>query len=291
MKNLITLTTLIASLAALTTRAQLQTLVTGTDSLDTNSAIVTISSNSYVVINSASILDDYNLAVTTQGVTLNFDPLESLVNGFIFSGPATIQVQGNTGQPEFVTLDVASRRKAVGTNIQTLVATVNSNSATINVSSNSFAVINSTSLSGGTLVITLQGVPITYPLADVPLLNGLTFSGPASIQLQGDAFGPYFATVETIRKSSRIQIQTLVVSPSNTNSAVLNVATNNYAAITSFDPVSNATLLLSVHGVPLAFSLDTDSVLLRSNIYAGPASIQFQGDAFNPSFITLTTHK
>jgi len=292
MKKTTALAAIIAALSAFSAGAQVQTLVTGTNVLDTNSAVVTVPSDSYVQMLCGFTDTDYNVAVTMQGVSFDFDPGESLINGYTFTGPATIQVQGNTFTPTFATFNVVPLRKAVGTNIQTLaVSPTNPISGTINVSSNSIAVIESAiTQSGANLIVTMQSVSNSYAVQNIPVsLSGFTFTGPATIQLQGDSFGSSFATVAVMpmRKSSKTQVETLVVSPANTNSATINIATNSYAAITSTDPNFNGTVSVTLQGEPFAFQVEM--VNLRGATYAGPATIQLQGDSFNPSSLTVTT--
>jgi hypothetical protein len=81
--------------------------------------------------------------------------------------------------------------------IQTLVVSpASTNSAVITVSSNGFAVVNSVNAAnGGTLLVNMQGV--NFPLSlSFGSISGLTFSGPATIQLQGNIYGSAFATVD-----------------------------------------------------------------------------------------------
>jgi hypothetical protein len=291
MRKTIKLMILSAALAVFTAHAQLQTLVTGTDPSNTNSAVITVPTNNYVVFYTSRSEGDYNVAVTVQGVSFNFDPSEAFIDGYTFTGPATIQLQGNLYNPTFATLDVAPLRKAVGTNIQTLVVSpASTNSATINVPSNSVAtIVSAQTFSSANLLVTIQGAPMnTYQVQNISV-NGMTFAGPATIQLQGDTYGPSFATVETMpmRKSAKTQFETLVVSPANTNSAILNISTNSYAAIISVDPNTDATILPTVAGIPLSFPIGYGSLL--GYTFAGPASIQLQGNIYNPGFITLSS--
>jgi hypothetical protein len=282
---------IIAAFSAFSAGAQIQTLVTGTNDLNANSAVVTVPSSSYVQFINASLESDYHIAVTIQGVSFDFDPDNlPLINGDTFTGPATIQVHGDNFNPHFVTLNVVPLRKAVGTNIQTVVAgALDIPNSTINISSNSVATIRTAvTQSSANLLVTVQGVSFSYSLQDVSI-NGLTFTGPATIQFQGGSFAASYATVETrpLRKSSKTQIDTLVVTPANTNSPTINVPTNSYATITGVDDNFDGTLLPIVNGVPLAYRPDEDKVV--GFTFAGPASIQFQGDGFNPGFITVTT--
>lgn len=279
MRNIIILA--IASLATFSARAQLQTLVD-------NSTVINVPANSYAVIDSAQSFNEANLQITMQGVPFIYSVGDVNLNGFTFTGPATVQFQGNIGSPSFATIEVASLRKAVGTNIQTLVVSpTNQSSATINVPTNNYAIIRSADTqSSATLSVTIQGVLFTYALQDVSVDN-LTFAGPATIQLQGDQFGPSFTTVDVmpLRKSSKTQIQTLVVSPTNTISPILNVAANNYALIRSVD-TETGTLAATVAGVPLNFT-DLQDESATGFKFAGPATFQLQGNTFTPSFMTV----
>jgi len=273
---------LMSLIAAFSARAQLQTLV------DT-STVINVPSNGYAVISSAQSYSDADLQITMHGVPFDYRVGEVALNGFIFTGPATIQFQGSINNPSFATIDVASLRKAVGTNIQTLVVSpTNVNSATINVSDKSYAVIRSADTqSSATLSITIQGVLFTYALQDVSVKN-LTFAGPATVQLQGDQYGPSFATVDVmpLRKSSKTQIETLVVSPTNTVSQVLNVTGKQYAVVRSFSSESGAVFSASVAGAALSFN----DVLDESPIgftFAGPAMFELDGNIYGPSFMTF----
>lgn len=291
MKRITQLTTLIAALAALSARAQVETLVTGTNALDANSAVINLSSNSYAILQSADSQGGANLFFTMQGIAFSNVVGQDFINGYTFTGPATIQVQGNIYFPSFTTFDITPLRKAVGTNIQTLVVNpANTNSATVNVPSNSIAIIPSAATqSSANLLVAIQGVALNaYPVQNISV-NGMMFAGPATVQLQGDIYGPSFATVEVvpIRKSFRKAFQTLIVTPSNTNSATINVSSNSYATITSADPGSSGTLVSTVQGIPISFYMNENNVL--GFTFAGPATIQFQGDSFNPSFITVAT--
>lgn len=285
MKKAINLTSIIITLSALSAGAQIQTLVTGTNALNTNSAVITVPSGSYAVIDKAYSDSDFTLAVSMQGTTLSFDPLEVAVNGYTFVGPATIQLQ-SVGIQSFATIDVLPLRKAGGTNIQTLFAGSTNN--TITVSSNSYAVINSAgSVSGASLVVTEQGIPFSFTIGEVNL-NGMTLRGPATIQLQ-NAAGSSFATVgvSPIRKSTHTQYQTLVTGtdPSSTNSVVLNIPANSSAVIDGTSLDYSSILLLTLQGIPLTFDSSTDNI--RNFAFVGPATVQLQGSIYGPSFITV----
>jgi hypothetical protein len=282
MKNIAFLAIVSATLATIPARAQLQTLVD-------SSTVINVASNSYAVIENAQTYNSAPLQITMHGVTFSIDVGEDSVSGFTFTGPATIQF-ANTPNPTFATISVAPLRKAVGTNIQTLVVDpANQTSATVTVPANSYAVINSgDTLSSATLSVTVQGTLFTYALQDVSVKN-LTFAGPATVQLQGDAYGPSFTTVEVmpLKKTSKTQIQTLVVDPTNTISSTLNVGANRYALIRTVE-TEDGTLTSSVNGTALNFT-DLQDESVAGFKFAGPASFQLQGNAYTPSFVTIET--
>ena len=282
MKYTALLTIITATLATISARAQLQTLVD-------RSTVINVGSNSYAVIENAATHNSAPLQITVHGMSFSYDVGESSLAGFTFTGPATIQF-ANTPNPTFATINVAPLRKAIGTNIQTLVVNpTNQISATVTVPANSYAIINSgDTLSSATLSVTIQGTLFTYALQDVSVKN-LTFAGPATVQLQGDDYGPSFTTVEVmpLKKSSKIQIQTLVVDPTNTVSATLNVGANRYALIRTVE-TEDGTLAASVNGTSLNFS-DLQDESVAGFKFAGPATFQLQGNAFTPSFVTIET--
>jgi hypothetical protein len=80
--------------------------------------------------------------------------------------------------------------------VQTLVVDVtNTNSAVITVSSNSYAVFKTVNGGyGGWVLVNLHGFNFTFDLDDQNFDN-MTFSGPATIQLEGSGYGPAFATI------------------------------------------------------------------------------------------------
>jgi hypothetical protein len=87
--------------------------------------------------------------------------------------------------------------------------------------------------------------------------------------------------------SAYAQIQTLVVSPANTNSAVINVSSNSYAIVKSVDSNDGGTLLINMQGVN--FSMDFSFEAVNNLVIAGPATIQLQADccAYYASFATI----
>ena len=104
MKTTVILTGLIITFFSLSAHAQIQTLTVSPTS--TNSAVITVSSNSFAIIKSVSANYGGTLLINIQGVNFTFDPTTDNVNSYTFSGPATIQLQGNIYGPGFVTVDV-----------------------------------------------------------------------------------------------------------------------------------------------------------------------------------------
>jgi len=105
MKTSILLTGLFLTVACLSTRAQMQTLVATAD--NTNSAVITVSSNSYAILKSSNSDYSFRLLVNMQGVNFTFDSnLENIPANLTIAGPATIQLQETYIDPVFVTFDV-----------------------------------------------------------------------------------------------------------------------------------------------------------------------------------------
>lgn len=102
MKTLVIATGLLVFIST-AAHAQMQTLVVSPS--NTNSAVVTVSSNSYAVIK--SVHGDGDLVVTVQG--LNFT-LEDVGNNFFIAGPATIQLRAHccAFYESFATVEVIS---------------------------------------------------------------------------------------------------------------------------------------------------------------------------------------
>jgi hypothetical protein len=98
------ITGLAVAFLAHTASAQGQTLVVGPET--TNSAILTVSSNSYAVIKRVSADYGSDLMITMQGISFSFDPTTESLNNFTFSGPATVQLESNGYGPGFVTVEV-----------------------------------------------------------------------------------------------------------------------------------------------------------------------------------------
>lgn len=289
MKTTTILATIVGTLVSVSAVAQIQTIVTGPS--ETNSAVITVPTNSYAVFESVDTLSDADVVVTTQGAAFEFVPVIYSMSGFTFVGPATIQIQNlNPPRTLFASFEVVPLRKAVGTNFQTLVvSSENTNSATINVSSNSYAVINSgVALGGANLLINIQGNLFTNVM-DSELPNNLTVAGPATIQLQATAsYAPSFATVEVMpmRKSSRTQVQTLLVTAANTNSPTLTIpGSGTLATIAAANTQSHAVLSNSVQGVPFIYNLGFD--VFTGFTFTGPATFQLQGDGAGASFVTV----
>src|ERR1700734_2960050 len=84
--------------------------------------------------------------------------------------------------------------------------------------------------------------------------------------------------------SARAQLQTLVVSPTCTNSAVITLSSNSYAVIKSFNADYGGNLLINMHGVNFTFDLTTDN--LNNYTFTGPATIQLI-NSYGPAFTTV----
>ena len=104
MKTTTTLFSLILTVVSLSVRAQIQTLVVSPTS--TNSAVITVSSNSFATIKSVNSASGGNLQLNLQGVNFSYHLPDASPNGLIFSGPATIQLQGDGNGASLATVDV-----------------------------------------------------------------------------------------------------------------------------------------------------------------------------------------
>ena len=93
MKTTTTLFSLILTVVSLSVRAQIQTLVVSPTS--TNSAVITVSSNSFAVVKSVDNDDGGLLLINIQGVNFTKDFSFESINGLTISGPATIQLQAH----------------------------------------------------------------------------------------------------------------------------------------------------------------------------------------------------
>src|SRR5215469_14859820 len=123
MKTLIAIAGCLITLSS--ARAQLQTLVT--TQANTNSAVITVSSNSYAVVKTADYNDGGLLQLTIQGQTFTKDFSFESIENLTFAGPGTIQLQAHCCDftPTYATVDVVHTRSG----IQTLVTTpANTNS-------------------------------------------------------------------------------------------------------------------------------------------------------------------
>ena len=85
--------------------------------------------------------------------------------------------------------------------------------------------------------------------------------------------------------SAFAQIQTLVVSPTSTNSAVITVSSNSFATIKSVNSASGGYVQLNLQGVNFAFHLPEGSP--SGLIFSGPATIQLQGDGYGAALATV----
>jgi hypothetical protein len=104
MKTTTTLIVLILTFVSLSARAQMQTLVVSPTS--TNSAVITVSSNSFATIKSVNSASGGYVQLNLQGVNFAFHLPDSSPSGLIFSGPATMQLQGDGYGAALATVDV-----------------------------------------------------------------------------------------------------------------------------------------------------------------------------------------
>ena len=104
MKTSIIITGLFVAFVAQSASAQVQTLVMGNGS--TNSAVITVASNSYAVIKSVNTDYGGDVVVNMQGVVFSLDASTENLSNLTFAGPATIQLQGNGYGPAFATIEV-----------------------------------------------------------------------------------------------------------------------------------------------------------------------------------------
>jgi hypothetical protein len=85
--------------------------------------------------------------------------------------------------------------------------------------------------------------------------------------------------------AAQAQIQTLVVTPSNTNSAVITVSSNAIVKVLAWSQESGGDLLVNMQGVNFEFN---GSYMDLSKItFAGPGTIQLRGDVFSPYWVTV----
>ena len=102
MKTIILLAGVLLTFVSFSARAQMQTLVVSP--ANTNSAIITVSSNSYAVVK--SVHGDFELLFNMQGLTFTNDVSTQSVKDMTIRGPATIQLRGNPFSSSFATIDV-----------------------------------------------------------------------------------------------------------------------------------------------------------------------------------------
>ena|SRR5579871_807379 len=96
----------LVTLVAFSAPAQVQTLATGITGSATNSAILTVPTNYYAAIQSAKADYGGTLLLNVQGVPFSYDLGYNIVTNLMFTGPATIQVQGSIYGPAMVTVNV-----------------------------------------------------------------------------------------------------------------------------------------------------------------------------------------
>ena len=95
---------LLLTVPGATAHAQIQTLVTSTNNI--NSAVLTVSSNYLATLKYVSADWGATIQLNLQGVNFSIDPTTANINNLTFVGPATVQLQGNIYGPAFVTFDV-----------------------------------------------------------------------------------------------------------------------------------------------------------------------------------------
>ena len=93
MKTIVILTGLILTFVSFSAHAQIQTLTVSPTS--TNSAVITVSSNSYAIVKSVDYDDGGLLLMNVQGVNFTKDFSFETVDNLIICGPATIQLQAH----------------------------------------------------------------------------------------------------------------------------------------------------------------------------------------------------
>jgi hypothetical protein len=106
MKTLILLGSFVLTLIAISARAGIQTLIT--TSTNMYSPVITVCSNSYVVVKSVDDDDGGLLLLNIQGNSFTKDFSFESVTGLTISGPATIQLEAhpNSYVPTYATIDV-----------------------------------------------------------------------------------------------------------------------------------------------------------------------------------------
>lgn len=92
-------------------------------------------------------------------------------------------------------------------------------------------------------------------------------------------------TLAYISISASAQIQTLVVTPTSTNSAVITVSSNSFATIKSINSASGGYVQLNVQGANFAFHLPEGAP--TGLVFSGPATIQLQGDGYGAALATV----
>ena len=128
----------LVTLAAFSAHAQVQTLASGITPDTTNSPVITVATNYYATIQSAKADYGGTLLLNVQGVPFSFDLTYNNVTNLVFTGPATIQVQGSTYGPALVTVNVEpvptppNNALSVPTNSGTIQVTMETSSDLLN---------------------------------------------------------------------------------------------------------------------------------------------------------------
>lgn len=121
--------------------------------------------------------------------------------------------------------------------------------------------------------------------AALALCNVLTSFTPESTKDMKTVLKLIILVFAYVSLPAHAQVQTLTVSPSNTNSAVLNVSSNSFAIIKSAYTASGGSILVNMQGVNFTFNLSFQTV--SGLTFAGPATIQLQGDSYGAAFATF----
>jgi len=85
--------------------------------------------------------------------------------------------------------------------------------------------------------------------------------------------------------SVHAQVQTLIVSPTSTNSAVITLSSNNYAVVKSITTDYDCVLLVNLQGVDFSFNPTWEPV--ANLTFAGPGTIKLQGTVYSPAYATI----
>jgi hypothetical protein len=94
--------------------SQTQTLVTTTN--NNYSSIINVSSNYFAVVKSVDTDDGGSLLLNIQGIAFTKNVSFDDVSGMTIYGPATIQLEGNSGIPTYASVEVGQELEPVAPN-------------------------------------------------------------------------------------------------------------------------------------------------------------------------------